>query len=616
MFYPFDFKKWRNFFETEEQYMLFETLSADEFRPLTYLFYRPEMNLVFKSGDDWQLFVEKLKDLREKGFFLGIYAKYELSFEFEEKFQHLRQKGSELLRVMVCKNPLIFDHTSKKISGASKDIGHVLSSDEQEFFFSNLHLKVDQDAYEKKFLTLQKHLQEGRVYQVNLTDFWEASFKGSAVSLYQNLRERQPVGYASLVKCEGVHTLSFSPELFFRINKKGKVVVRPMKGTAPRFSNREEDAQSKHHLSNDLKNRSENVMIVDLLRNDLGKICKTGTVHLQSLFDIEPYRHVWQMTSSIAGFKSKETSIWDVFQELFPCGSVTGAPKIESMKIISELEEGQRGIYTGALGFIKPDNQAIFNVPIRTLTIKGDKLQMGVGSGVVNQSLCDQEYQEWLIKSHFFTEVSKPFDLLETLRWEKGEYLLIDLHLTRMKESSKVLGFSFDLERIVNFLNSVSKEFDERCAYKVRLKMNQKGMIKCKTQVLDKEEPSEPLKLKLSNHVIYDHNPFLYHKTSRRDLYKKERSQARKEGFFDVIFCNQNGLLCEGSISNIYIEREGEILTPRQSAGLLNGVYREYLIKENPSIREVLLVKKDLLTAKKIFVSNAVIGFKEARLFL
>lgn len=594
--------------------MLLETIVPDVFRSQTLVLYRPEHVLTFCGGDDWTSFKEILMQLQRDGFTLGVQAHYELAYEWEESLQHLRvAQGLPLMTCMACRTPLIFDHSSGKFRFSIEHLKDTVKTvADQAFWISDMQLAIDPETYVRKVETVQEALRQGRTYQVNLTDEWSAHFCGSVVSLYESLRQQQGVSYAALVKYKTQYTVSLSPELFFRMNAKGKIVVRPMKGTAPRGMQHEQDGQTQEYLKKDPKNRSENLMIVDLLRNDLGRVCKKGSVHVQGLCEVEAYPTVWQMTSRIAGYKQKEQSVWDVLQMLFPCGSVTGAPKIESMKVITELENRKRGIYTGALGCVYPDQRAVFNVPIRTITVDAHHLTMGVGSGIVIDSVAEDEYKECLVKSHFLTHVSQPFELIETIRWEQG-YALLDRHLDRLKASAQFFACSYEEALIKSILQQVATSLEEGTIYKVRLYMNTQGALRCKTSLVSLPE-STPLLLGLAAYFLHDQNPFLYHKTTRRNLYRQEQQRAKKRGLFDVLFFNQDGWLCEGSICNVYLEIDGQWVTPALESGLLNGVYRQYFLAQRPEIEERKLSRDDLMRAERIWVSNAIIQLKEATL--
>lgn len=609
MFHPLPYAQIRSHLEQQSSYVLFETIVPDVFRPQTVIMDHVEDVFDFYSGDSWLEYAQQLQEWQAKGYWLAVQVCYEMAYEWEEALAHLRLPGQRLMRCYAVKDPLIFDHNKGKFLGRSLSLGEPVS--EAHFWLDSLQLGWKESEYAHKFAAVQNALQEGRCYQVNLTDVMHGHCEGIAESLYQSLRERQGVSYAALIKDDEDTTLCLSPELFFRVNARGKIVVRPMKGTAARSSDAKQDKQQRDYLRSDAKNVSENVMIVDLLRNDLGKVCRQGTVQVQSLCDVEAYASVWQMTSSIAGFKRKELSVWDVLKQLFPCGSVTGAPKVESMKVIGELEDQPRGIYTGAIGLVRPDGCATFNIPIRTLELKGHQVAMGVGSGVVSDSSARDEYQECLLKARFVSDACQPFELIETMRWHNGCELL-EGHLNRLQASADKFSYPCDRAMVKRLVLEVGQGLEADCSHKLRLTLNHRGEIKLRTSELRVAVNTSPLALAISPYCLDQRNPFLYHKTTRRELYRCEQKRAKQEDLFDVLFFNRNGELCEGSICNVYVQKGSVMYTPSLTSGLLNGVYRQHLLQTRQDIKERTLRLDDLENADKIYVSNAVMGLREA----
>jgi para-aminobenzoate synthetase/4-amino-4-deoxychorismate lyase len=459
-------------------------------------------------------------------------------------------------------------------------------------------LEVSKKNYLKNVKTIQEEIVKGTIYQVNYTDRLPLSFEGSVTSLYTQLKMKQDVSYAAMMRYEDKHIVSLSPELFFRSNANGKITVRPMKGTAP--------LSEKDFLQHDTKNLSENIMIVDLLRNDLGRICKKGTIHVQDLCHVERYPSVLQMTSSIAGFLKKNTNLYDIFKALFPCGSVTGVPKIKTMRLINELEEKARGVYTGAIGYFAPDGSMAFNVPIRTLEFQKNKVSMGVGSGIVADSIAEDEYSECLLKTEFLRQVSEPMMLLETLRWENA-YSLLKKHKERLKESSEVLGISFNENCWQKILDKLAGDFQKDQVYKVHFRLMQNGEMKAKSKPVRVADDWVP-KLTLSSFSVDSSNPWLKHKSSHRALYNSEHSRVKMEGYWDCLFCNERGELTEGAICNVYLKKGAIYYTPPLLSGVLGGVYRKHLLETRSDIQEKILYKKDLLEAEAVYVSNAVVG--------
>ncbi len=351
----------------------------------------------------------------------------------------------------------MFDHRTGKFEGRPPDEPMAENAQPgQSFEIRNLRLGITVESYAQKIAAIQEYIRSGDTYQVNFTDTLHFDFSGSPEAMFAALSASQPVPYSAFLHGENWHILSFSPELFFRV-KDRRIVTRPMKGTARRGADIAEDEAIAEWLQNDSKNRSENVMIVDLMRNDLGRICEYGSVKVERLFAVEKYETLFQMVSEVSGTLRTGVRYSDIFESLFPCGSVTGAPKHRTMEIIRQLERGPRGVYTGAIGFFSPAREAVFNVPIRTVVLQNNHGEMGVGSGIVIDSQAEDEYRECLLKSEFLTSRDEPFQLLESILWNDG-YSLLPLHLERMESSAAYFGFNFDREAILAALEEESKQ--------------------------------------------------------------------------------------------------------------------------------------------------------------
>jgi para-aminobenzoate synthetase/4-amino-4-deoxychorismate lyase len=381
-----------------------------------------------------------------------------------------------------------------------------------------------------------------------------------------------------------------------------------MKGTMPRGRDAMEDQEMALRLRNDAKNCSEHVMIVDLLRNDLGRICAPGSVNVEASFSVERYETLHQMTSTVAGTLLPRIGYYDIFRSIFPCGSITGAPKIRSMQIISELEQSPRGIYTGAIGFISPQRSSTFNVAIRTLVIRNDAVTMGVGGGIVADSDPQEEYRECLLKASFLTQTRRPFQLIETLLWQRG-YFLIALHLDRLQSSACYFNFAFDREAIAAQLCDLAKSFDVNTRYRVRLLLDANGSISLASGAFFDGPPS--CRIAVAGEHTSSTDPFFRHKTTNREMYDRLHKAARAAGFDDVIFMNDRDEVTEGAASNIFIERSGRWLTPPLACGVLPGVFRRHLLETRPAAAECVLSIADLQSADAIYICNALRGLRK-----
>ncbi|MGM0681619.1 MAG: aminodeoxychorismate synthase component I, partial [Thermodesulfobacteriota bacterium] len=461
-------------------------------------------------------------------------------------------------------------------------------------------------------------IAQGDTYPVNYTLKLLFDFTGPPEELYLTLRKNQSVSFSAFIQHRNTQIMSFSPELFFR--KKGRMCkVRPMKGTIERGRNTSEDQKIKKFLQSDTKNRSENVMIVDMLRNDLGRISEPGFVHVPSLFDVETYESLHQMTTTVQTTLRNNLSLYELFQGLFPCGSVTGAPKIRTMEIINELEELPRGVYTGAIGFLAPDGEAIFNVPIRTLTLKKNKGEMGIGSGIIHDSDPEKEWDECLLKARFLTCPREDFQLIETMLWQPdGGYWLLEKHLSRLEESAAYFEFPFAGKKVKEQLLEESRGFDTARSRKIRLLLYQNGDIEISSTLLElTDQPrygKDLPRITIAGEQVDSRQPTLFHKTTSRHMYNRLYREAVAHGYYDVVFTNQRNELTEGSVSNLFIKKDGFYYTSPIECGLLPGVFRQYFLETHKDSAEEILTPADLQSADAVYLANSVRGMVEVSL--
>lgn len=465
-------------------------------------------------------------------------------------------------------------------------------------------LTLDAASHAAKVDQIRRWISEGDCYQVNLTFPVDFTAYGHPLALYARLRARQPVRYGAFVLTPEATILSFSPELFFE--RHGcRVVTRPMKGTAQRGATPEADARNRAALLASSKERAENVMIVDLLRNDLGRLAAPGGVNVEALCAIEAYPTLWQMVSTISA-DLPDAPLRDIFRALFPCGSITGAPKIRAMARIAEMESGPRGLYTGALGWVAPGGDCRFNVAIRTLEIHAaGHARLGIGSGIVIDADPAREYAECLLKASFVTGFDPGFELIETLRLVEGVYPLMVLHLQRIESSALALGFACDLSAISERLAAVARECRDG-AHRVRLTLAHDGRLSVQHAKMPADE--QQWQIVVADEALDGDGYLLRHKTTARSRYEGVVAiLAATPAVFDAIFCNTRGEVCEGARSNVYVERDGVLLTPPVSSGLLPGVMRRHLLESGRAVERVLY-RGDLLTAPAIYLSNALRG--------
>lgn len=613
------------FLAGEDDFVFLETTRANDTDHRSLLFRQPVARLRFRGGDDVDDFFRQVAAYQAQGCYLAGWFAYEFGYLLEPALAgNGAPAGQELLADLgVYAEPHIYDHRRGSFSGAGPwPVGDARPQD--GYGLDNLRLNLNRNDYLAAIARIKQYIEAGDTYQVNFTLKLLFDFTGSAEFFYQALRRSQSVAHGAYFRSGDQRLLSFSPELFFR--KEGdRCSVRPMKGTMHRGRTCAEDAANGEWLRNDVKNRSENVMIVDLLRNDLGRVCRMGSVRTDSLFDVETYESLHQMTSSIHGRLRPEVGLAELFRALFPCGSVTGAPKIRTMEIIREQEAAPRGVYTGAIGYLAPNGDAAFSVPIRTVVLAGSHGEMGIGSGVVYDSDPDGEWEECQLKGRFLTDPRPSFLLIETLLRPRGEdYWLLDLHLARLALSAAFFGYPFSRSATEKRLAAEPCGEATTAAQRVRVTLAKDGSLDvvavpcAMPKVLDFSPPVESGELPkviFSPEAVDSQSIYLYHKTSRRELYDTERQRAVAAGYFEVLFVNERGEVTEGAITNIFIRKDGRLLTPRVECGLLDGVFRQYLLRTGPEpVVEAVLGKEDLQTAEAIYVGNSVRGLVQVSL--
>lgn len=487
---------------------------------------------------------------------------------------------------------------------------------------------VTKAEYKKAIQAVKSFIFQGATYQVNYSYRLRAPFAGGAFLYFLQIAGRQNIPYAAFVESDRYAVCSFSPELFFSLN--GNIISsKPMKGTMPRGIFNRDDQVIAHELYLSEKNRAENIMIVDMMRNDLGRIATTGTVAVPAVFDVEKYDTVWQMTSTVKAKTS--ASLFQIFQALFPPASCTGAPKVHTTRIIAELETSPRRIYTGSVGFLAPGRRAQFNVAIRTLLVDKRRrdAEYGVGGGIVWDSVDEAEYDECAVKAKIVCAPRPDFELLETILWTPAEnhcppaagYFLLDLHLARLKASAAYFSFPFAANKIRAKLASLASKFPARPArqrlgeggskaegpQRVRLLLNRSGKISLEA-VPYQPESAKVINVCLAKHPVASDDVFLYHKTTNRPVY--DRAKALRPGYDEVILWNEKGEVTEFCTANIIVDLDGKMLTPPVSCGLLPGTYRDWLLKKG-KIKEQVIEVGMLRQCRRIFLCNSVRKMQE-----
>lgn len=536
--------------------------------------------------------LRKVLDWTKKGYYAAGYMSYEAGAAFDAAMPTRSDVTMPYMWFGIFEEPVAATITAQ-----------------QPFSLSAMQPTISEQDYAKHIEAIHNEIYEGNTYQTNYTLRLKGTFSGCAASLYTQLKEAQQANYCAYLET-GTHTiLSASPELFFQLHN-DVITTRPMKGTIARGLTVEDDKARADWLYHSEKNRAENVMIVDLLRNDVGKIAKTGSVSVDELFTIEPYPTVHQMTSTVRAMLADDTDLYDVFAALFPCGSITGAPKVKTMHVINELEATPRDVYCGAIGYITPQQQAIFNVAIRTLVIQDGTATYGVGGGITWDSTATSEFEEVIAKAQVLKVAAPSFELLETFRLHNGIYFLYDEHIQRMANSADYFKISFPIEKIHHALQQVKQEHPLH-TWRVRLVVAKNGDVTTECFAIQDEEA--PMHIKLADTPIQKSERFLYHKTTYRTMYTA--FQQRFLAFDDVLLWNEQGELTECTNGNIVLEIDGFYYTPPIACGLLGGTFRKALLA-NGEIHERLLTKEDLAQASSIWFINSVRKWRQVTLHL
>ena len=463
---------------------------------------------------------------------------------------------------------------------------------------------ISRSAYDTALNRIRDLIIAGDTYQVNYSFRLRANFSGNSLSLYRDLCRAQRTDYAAYLDIGRFQILSASPELFFAL-KNGTLTTCPMKGTAPRGRWWKEDKARAKQLQKSEKDRAENVMIVDLLRNDLGRISKAGSVKVPALWHVEHYETLLQMTSTVTSRVRHDVRLRELVTALFPCGSVTGAPKVRTMEIIKEVEQAARGIYTGSIGYLSPGGDMAFNVAIRTVCIdrKTGIAEFGVGSGITSDSSSDGEYEECLTKARLLAAQQPAFDLFETLRYDgKNGFFLLNRHIGRIEASARYFGFAFDRSSVLSALKNAVSDLG-KSPHRVRLVLSRNGCVQVETAPLKNTSQKRALSACISPLPVASRDPLLFHKTTRREPYTSRLDMYPM--CEEIILINERGEATECSIGNLVAKLDGLYVTPPISCGLLGGTFRAKLISRGKLTERVLKVN-DLKRAEALYMINSV----------
>ena len=534
--------------------------------------------------------LNKLEKALSQGFYAAGFISYEAGAAFDGAFPAQPLDDFPLLWFGIYdKAPEIFNPAQEEIFAVCEDLQPEMS--EAEY-----HAAVGE---------ILNDIKAGNIYQANFTFRLFAPRINDPWRLFKALFVRHPMPYAAFINTGDSQIVSLSPEIFLE-RKGSKLFNSPMKGTIKRSRDPEKDNNNAGFLKTDPKNTAENLMIVDMVRNDLGRICKPGSIYVDPLFHVDSYATLHQMISTVHGEINIKTGFSEIVQAVFPAASITGAPKIAAMHKIQKLEKSPRKIYTGSIACIYPNQDFCMNVAIRTLICSAKSTELGVGGGIVYDSGKNAELEEALLKSKFIHAAEPDFQILETMLFENGISDL-DAHLNRMAESAKFFKFKFDKETAERFVTN--RVADTPGKSRIRLLLNFKGELELQAFPISTNGwGTSSAKVKLSEEHTSSKDIFLRHKTTRRDFYNKHFHKAVDKGYNEVIFTNERGEICEGAISNIFIQdQDGSWYTPPLSSGLLPGIWRAAAIKKLHAGEKVLHLE-DLNNVKQIIIGNSVRG--------
>ena len=554
---------------------------------LRHLFTEPIKELKTRDLDQIETLLREVEAYQEAGFYAVGYVSYEAAPAFEKKLAvHPAPLMGEYLLYFTI-------HEEVETLPFPEDY-------EAVDLPANWKEEVEAPAYQEAIKSIHHHIRQGDTYQVNYTVQLSQELEADPLAIYNRLVVEQKAHYNAFIQHDDVSILSISPELFFKQDDR-LLTTRPMKGTTRRGLTNQADLEEAAWLEADPKNRAENMMIVDLLRNDMNRISEIGSEQVTRLCQVEQYSTVWQMTSTIESRLRPEIDLVQTFQALFPCGSITGAPKISTMEIIQKIEVAPRGVYCGTIGILLPKGKRIFNVAIRTLQMQGTKAIYGVGGGITWDSKWEGEYQETKQKSAVLYRQEPRFDLLTTGRIHQGELTFKEQHLTRLREASRYFAYPYNEPKLLKDLQEELTHVDPSLDYRCRIALQKNGTIQLTVTELT-DLPASYLQAQLTEQKLDLATPFTYFKTSQRNHLAANHHEQ--------IFYLPDGSLLETTIGNLVLEIKGQLYTPPAHLPLLDGIYRRYLL-ETQQVEEKLLTLNDLKNADRIYACNALRGLYE-----
>ena len=560
-----------------------------DFRALgeRFIFTQPIKELKTRDLSEVADLLAQVESYQEQGYYVVGYVSYEAAPAFEEK-------------LAVHKAPLLAEYLLYFTVHDGVETSPIPLTYEEVDLPSNWQEVTSAEDYEKAIAQIHHHLRQGDTYQVNYTVQLKQDLSANPFAIYNRMVVEQEAGYNAYVEHDEMAVISMSPELFFEQNDR-ELTTRPMKGTTKRGLTDDEDLKEAAWLEQDPKNRSENMMIVDLLRNDMNRISEVGSEHVERLCQVEQYSTVWQMTSTIKSQLRPDVDLVTIFRSLFPCGSITGAPKIATMEIIKNLEPQPRGVYCGTIGLLLPNGRRIFNVAIRTIQLYKGQAIYGVGGGITWDSTWESEYREVHQKAAVLYRKQARFKLITTGKISQKSLLFEDQHLERLTKASRYFAYPFDPEELRQKIEEECQACDSHQDYRLRITLNKSGELELSRQVLTSLSPSF-CQAQLCLQEADLQQAFTYFKTTHRPHLNLDKQE--------IIYHNAAGELLETSIGNLVLKIAGNLYTPPTNLGILPGIYRQHLL-EGGQVEEKVLTLKDLAQAEAIYGCNAVRGLYE-----
>ena len=563
-----------------------------DFRALgeRYTFTQPIKELKTRKVAEVTALLAQVENYQEQGYYVVGYVSYEAAPAFEEK-------------LAVHPAPLLGEYLLYFTVHDSVEKSSIPLTYDEVDMPSNWQEVASKKEYEKAIAQIHHHLRQGDTYQVNYTVQLKQDLSANPFAIYNRMVVEQEAGYNAYVEHDEMAVISMSPELFFEQNDR-ELITRPMKGTTKRGLTDQEDLDQAAWLEQDPKNRSENMMIVDLLRNDMNRLSEVGSEHVERLCQVEQYSTVWQMTSTIKSQVRSDVDLVDIFRSLFPCGSITGAPKIATMEIIKNLEPQARGVYCGTIGLLLPNGRRIFNVAIRTIQLHKGQAIYGVGGGITWDSTWESEYREVHQKAAVLYRKQVPFQLMTTGKISQKHLLFKEEHIERLRKASRYFAYPFNPEYLRQRIDAECQTCHEEKDYRLKISISKSGDIDFYRQELI------PLSLafcqaQLCLQETSLQTPFIYFKTT----YRPHLTIGKQE----KIYHNEKGELLETSIGNLVLQIAGKLYTPPINLGILPGIYRQHLL-EIGQVEEKVLTLEELAQAEAIYACNAVRGLYELSL--